>query len=91
MLKDGNSRARKAEHRSIYDPELFDFSKHKRRQASEPAREITSLATKKLFAEADLLVLENRSTSKVRSFKIFDEKEVFPQDRMRPELLQPID
>ena len=76
--------------RSLHDPELFDFSKSKRRELSEPAR-FVSKATQKLFKQADLLVLENRSTSKARSFKIFNEQEVFPETRMRPELLEPID
>ena len=42
------SGARKAEHRSINDPHLFDFSRRKRREVSEPPR-FNSLATQKLF------------------------------------------
>ena len=49
------------------------FSHRKRREVSEPPRFVT-LASIKMFNEADLLVLENRSTSQARSFKVFDEK-----------------
>ena len=43
-----------------------------------------------MFNEADLLVLENRSTSQARSFKVFSEKQVFPDKKTAPEVLQPI-
>ena len=42
-----------------------------------------------MFTEADLLVLENRSTSQTRSFKVFHEKQVFPNKRTAPKKLQP--
>lgn len=32
-----------------------------------------------MFNEADMLVLEDRSNSRVRSFKIFEDKRVFPE------------
>ena len=42
-----------------------------------------------MFTEADFLVLENRSTSQARSFKVFDEKQVFPNKKTAPDRLQP--
>ena len=53
---------------------------------SEPPRFVT-LASIKMFNEADLLVLENRSTSQARSFKVFDERQVFPNKKKAPEVL----
>ena len=44
----------------------------------------------KMFNEADLLVLEDRSNSRVRSFKIFDDKRVFPEIYENEEF-QPLD
>ena len=44
----------------------------------------------KMFNEADLLVLEDRSNSRVRSFKIFDDKRVFPEIYENEEFL-PLD
>ena len=44
----------------------------------------------KMFNEADLLVLEDRSNSRVRSFKIFDDKRVFPEIYEKDEF-QPLD
>ena len=43
-----------------------------------------------MYNEADLLVLENRSTSQARSFKVFKEKQVFPNKKTAPEVFQPI-
>ncbi len=43
-----------------------------------------------MFNEADLLVLEDRSNSRVRSFKIFDDKRVFPEIYQSREF-QPLD
>lgn len=61
------------------DQTEIQYSKRKRREVSEPPRYYQSLQTIKLFKEADLLVLEDRSNSRVRSFKIFDDKRVFPE------------
>ena len=44
----------------------------------------------KMFHEADLLVLEDRSNSRVRSFKIFEDKQVFPEIYENDEF-QPLD
>ena len=44
----------------------------------------------KMFHEADLLVLEDRSNSRVRSFKIFEDKQVFPEIYEKDEF-QPLD
>ena len=44
----------------------------------------------KMFNEADLLVLEDRSNSRVRPFKIFDDKRVFPEIYENEEF-QPLD
>lgn len=44
----------------------------------------------KMFNEADLIVLEDRSNSRVRSFKIFDDKRVFPEIYEKDEF-QPLD
>ena len=44
-----------------------------------------------MFDKADLLVLENKSSSIVRTFKIFEEKDVFPKRKVRPEIFKPID
>jgi len=38
-----------------------------------------------MYNEADLLVLEDRSNSRVRSFKIFDDRRVFPEIYEREE------
>lgn len=43
-----------------------------------------------MYNEADLLVLEDRSNSRVRSFKIFDDKRVFPEIYENEEF-QPLD
>lgn len=43
-----------------------------------------------MFNEADLLVLEDRSNSRVRSFKIFDDRRVFPEIYEKEEF-QPLD
>ena len=57
----------------------IEYSKRKRREVSEPPRYYQSIRMQKMFNEADLLVLEDRSNSRVRSFKIFDDKRVFPE------------
>ena len=57
----------------------IEYSKRKRREVSEPPRYYQSIKMQKMFNEADLLVLEDRSNSRVRSFKIFDDKRVFPE------------
>jgi hypothetical protein len=44
----------------------------------------------KMYNEADLLVLEDRSNSRVRSFKIFEDKRVFPEIYEKEEF-QPLD
>ena len=44
----------------------------------------------KMYHEADLLVLEDRSNSRVRSFKIFEDKQVFPEIYEKEEF-QPLD
>ena len=43
-----------------------------------------------MFHEADLLVLEDRSNSRVRSFKIFEDRQVFPEIYEKDEF-QPLD
>ena len=43
-----------------------------------------------MFNEADLLVLEDRSNSRVRSFKIFEDRQVFPEIYEKDEF-QPLD
>jgi len=43
-----------------------------------------------MYNEADLLVLEDASNSRVRSFKIFDDKRVFPEIYQKKEF-QPLD
>ena len=57
----------------------IEYSKRKRREVSEPPRYYQSIKMQKMFNEADLLVLEDRSNSRVRSFKIFEDKRVFPE------------
>ena len=57
----------------------IEYNKRKRREVSEPPRYYQSIRMQKMFNEADLLVLEDRSNSRVRSFKIFDDKRVFPE------------
>ena len=64
------------------------FNKQGRREVSEPPK-LISLSSMKMFNEADFLVLENRSTSQARSFKVFDEKQVFPNKKTAPGRLQP--
>lgn len=44
----------------------------------------------KMYNEADLLVLEDRSNSRVRSFKIFEDRRVFPEIYEKREF-QPLD
>ena len=62
---------------SVYDADLFDYvknSKRKRRDASEPMRQFQSLLCEKRYKEADSILLEDRSNSRLRQFKIFDDK-----------------
>ena len=44
-----------------------------------------------MFQEANMLELENRSTSQTRRFKIFEESQVFPKKRLSQHLLKQID
>ena len=43
-----------------------------------------------MFEEADLLVLDNQSTSKSKTFKIFDEEDIFPRKTINPTLVKPM-
>ena len=63
----------------VHHPKEIEYNKRKRREVSEPPRYYQSIRMQKMFNEADLLVLEDRSNSRVRSFKIFDDKRVFPE------------
>ena len=44
-----------------------------------------------MFDKADSLLLENRSSSQLRTFKIFEEQQVFPARKARPSILQSLD
>ena len=74
---------------SVYDTNLFEQvqSRKRRREVSEPAREYRRLATDKMYKEAKLIVLEDRSNSCHRSFKIFDDKKVFSDIYKKKEFL----
>ena len=63
----------------LVDPAQIRYSQKRRRQASEPPRHFATLKTQKMFREADMLLLEDRSESRMRSFKIFEDKRVFPE------------
>ena len=62
----------------VQSPKEIQYNKRARREASEPPRYYQSIKAQKMFNEADLLVLEDRSNSRVRSFKIFEDRRVFP-------------
>ena len=63
----------------VQSPKEIVYSKRTRREASEPPRYYQSIQVEKMYREADLLLLEDRSNSRVRSFKIFEDKRVFPE------------
>ena len=67
----------------------IQYNKRKRREVSEPPRYYQSLRSQKMFKEAPTHVLVDRSNSRVRSFKIFDDKRVFPELYVKEEF-QPI-
>ena len=56
---------------------------------SEPPR-LSSQLSFKMFEEADLIVLDNQSTSKSKTFKIFDEEDIFPRKTINPTLVKPM-
>ena len=65
---------------SVYDADLFDTvntQKRKRRDVSEPTRKFQSLLCEKRYKEADSILLEDRSNSRMRQFKIFNDRQVF--------------
>jgi hypothetical protein len=66
---------------------LYDFSQRKRREVSQPPKFASSAYAQKLFDEADLIVLEERKTSDVKSFKIFNDKQIFPDMYRKTELM----
>ena len=70
--------------------EIENSKRRKTRGGSEPPRYYQSIVMQKMYNEADLLVLEDRSNSRVRSFKIFDDKRVFPEIYENDEF-QPLD
>ena len=75
---------------SVYDGDLFDQIaelKRKKRDVSEPMRQNPSLICEKRFKEADSIALEDRSSSRLRQFKIFEDKQVFADIYKKREFL----
>ena len=75
---------------SVYDGDLFDQIaelKRKKRDVSEQMRQNPSLICEKRYKEADSIALEDRSRSRHRQFKIFNDKQVFADIYKKREFL----